>query len=1157
MVLIIPTKTDSTLGLWEVLKENQFFILNKSKEAQSENSAWKSVLTTIQNVFDTKQPNFRIMLKNHTDSDSAHIIATDDTLKRIELDWNWIQTNMLKEISKLEDPDDKVNYAIAKLHSMVTSEENDSDEKSLDSKFRAASRSWKQLFRLNENERLVNFYSCAYSKKMSNQGWMYISMNYIAFYSFVFGAETKVLIELKDIQELHKDTSKRGVLNDAIKIVTKNKQEHHFSNLFQRDDTFEIIEHLTNMSMEKLLKSTLVEPVIAPGNALKPDPFVLETPDKQLLHTNLKEKSGSSITKSLLQKLQQQKRDSKLNFTFNLPSDEPLLQEIQAVCSIAGTQSSFQGTAFISNHFFCFNSNIRYQCQIVIPLFSIKKVEKINSQNSTIALTVWHLMKFAVQMQSEKKDNDKFCEILKQKLQSHLDLMKMLKNFMLNCPSEDLLHDRETIKGGLGLKFGYIEDKKASKERQKLKYWIAYMKEYGRNITIVRLPTFIKLVRIGLPNPIRGEIWEVCSGSIFKRYLNPGYYEKLHADNAGLHSFSIEEIEKDLNRSLPEYPGYQTEEGINTLRRVLYAYSYFNREIGYCQAMNIVVSLLLIYLNEEQAFWILTVLTERLLPGYYSVNMVGAVIDNHVFETLVGKFMPVLSAHLKKYEIQLSVACLPWFLSLYINTLPLPFALRIVDCFFMEGPKVLFQVGLAILKTNGDAIMKIKDDGELMNILKSFFIDLGELVPGGVMLPSNSPEEASNTSAKQMTRFNELMLTAYREFQSVTQEMVIELRKTHQLKVVHGIDTYAKKSFVRNLNIKTKFKKEELLFFCEQFFGVHFYKVEEDMKATSQLMNFEQYKQFLARVTVWGDLIKDAEEQISRLGPNTALKSIPGSDILRKLYDKLFDRNKDGFVSFEDLVVGLDKLIFTDFGNLSLLFFNLHDSDEDGILTHEDIIQLMESLLFLLRREEGDKHLGVGGLTRQAYLIQVKYTYKHQLQNNDDHPAIPVEIKDNEWKITYDMFKDLILQDDFLTEYFTKLFSESFVMSEKNTNEVERVVKDGVVSLVGKDMGSLLSGGLRWASGIRSGNQVDEIQEKTGIVADAPLEKKASTSPSKIDGSDDDYEDLGNEAMMLEVEQLLKEAESMELNSNTNADVSFLKPITDSSADVHNISESS
>ena len=109
--------------------------------------------------------------------------------------------------------------------------------------------------------------------------------------------------------------------------------------------------------------------------------------------------------------------------------------------------------------------------------------------------------------------------------------------------------------------------------------------------------------------------------------------------------------------------------------------------------MNIVVSVLLIYLSEEQAFWILTVMCDRLCPGYYAINMVGAVVDNHVFEALVEKHMPTLDDHLKKHEIQLSVACLPWFLSLYINSLPLPFALRIVDCFFMDGPKVLFQIG--------------------------------------------------------------------------------------------------------------------------------------------------------------------------------------------------------------------------------------------------------------------------------------------------------------------------------------------------------------------------------------------------------------------------------------------------------------------------------
>jgi hypothetical protein len=41
---------------------------------------------------------------------------------------------------------------------------------------------------------------------------------------------------------------------------------------------------------------------------------------------------------------------------------------------------------------------------------------------------------------------------------------------------------------------------------------------------------------------------------------------------------------------------------------VLAAYSMYNMEVGYCQGMSVLAGLLLLYMDEEEAFWGLSVL---------------------------------------------------------------------------------------------------------------------------------------------------------------------------------------------------------------------------------------------------------------------------------------------------------------------------------------------------------------------------------------------------------------------------------------------------------------------------------------------------------------------------------------------------------------------
>ena len=84
-----------------------------------------------------------------------------------------------------------------------------------------------------------------------------------------------------------------------------------------------------------------------------------------------------------------------------------------------------------------------------------------------------------------------------------------------------------------------------------MRLWGEYLRENGHALTLIRFPTYHKLIRVGLPNRLRGEIWELSSGAIYLRWANRGLYQSLLEQNKGAESPALEEIEKDLNRYTP------------------------------------------------------------------------------------------------------------------------------------------------------------------------------------------------------------------------------------------------------------------------------------------------------------------------------------------------------------------------------------------------------------------------------------------------------------------------------------------------------------------------------------------------------------------------------------------------------------------------------
>ncbi|CAH8514416.1 unnamed protein product [Schistosoma turkestanicum] len=476
-------------------------------------------------------------------------------------------------------------------------------------------------------------------------------------------------------------------------------------------------------------------------------------------------------------------------------------------------------------------------------------------------------------------------------------------------------------------------------ENKRLNDWEKYFTEYGSSMSMYRNERLKHLVLNGLPEEKRGSLWMILSGAENEMFTNPGYYDKLINGVQGCSNFVNEEIERDLHRSFPEHPAYHTPEGIESLRRVLTAYAYRNPNVGYCQSMNIVASVLLLYCTEEQSFWLLAAICERLLPDYYDSRVAGIRVDQQVFHDLVVEYIPELKSVLQiptqdglknsvtsEYNIEpvvgsyspafnylqmcrslgselISMLPLSWFLTLFLNTMSFHCAVYVLDFFFYDGARIIFQIALDVLRQHTLFIknaVESNDDSCVLTKLSAYFNKL-----------NHHQDPNSNESIYH------LLASADRNF-NITNDLIDRMRLQCRPKVIQSLSDYISKEVLRSL--------------------------DREFHADMTLL-FECYRDHY---------ILSKYERIHQIDPATTHSETNNPN--RPAYDV----HRINAYQFNSLFKGLVPWGAAAF-RLGFPCFHLLDQDEDNLINFKSFVWLMECicnhdlntklrLLFLLHR---------------------------------------------------------------------------------------------------------------------------------------------------------------------------------------------------------------
>jgi len=276
--------------------------------------------------------------------------------------------------------------------------------------------------------------------------------------------------------------------------------------------------------------------------------------------------------------------------------------------------------------------------------------------------------------------------------------------------------------------------------------------------------------------------------------------------------------------------------------------------------------------------------------------------------------------------------------------------------------------------------------------MRDYFASLGD----------SAHPDSSDPRARAITRFQELLLVSFREFSVITDETIQSERKRFRGEITHNIESFAKRGAIRGVKNLGRFDREQAGLIYDALYKAMctappppaaapapslFTTADGQEEKVETRIELKTFRHFLCEIASWArdekivsngfqvcglslSLSPCTDKKLSNasIGRSRIMNSstasstsgtLPVEERFRFKYVLLSISAVVGvLIPFQDLVSGLDGVMFNDLMENIEWFFNLHDKNKDGFLTKDEVLTLSESFLvctFLMVASAADR----------------------------------------------------------------------------------------------------------------------------------------------------------------------------------------------------------